>query len=157
MPTRFHYAKVAPSSFALTPSEILLATDTELNAYISLRKMAPYRREDAPIKGKSKKRLKEFRDGLKQRKWGVAVDEEAEAAAAEVSRKKMKWSEANGRRRDGDGDAALGTETRVGPAAALGDVSKRVGKKERERRKKAAALLAGDAVAPASFGDAPEE
>lgn len=88
--------------------------------------MAPYRAEDAAKKGKSKKRLKEFRDGLKERKWGEEVDEEAEAGVHE--RKKVKWSEENGRKKEGD------------TTGADGEPVKRLGKKERERRKKAAAL-----------------
>lgn len=94
--------------------------------------MAPYRPEDAAKKGKSKKRLKELRDGLKERKWGVEVDEGVEG---ENSRKKVKWSEENGRRKEGEGGAEVG-----------GLAVKRVGKKERERRKKAAALLEGQSV-----------
>jgi hypothetical protein len=32
--TRFHYAKVPAESFNLTPEEILLATDAELNSFM---------------------------------------------------------------------------------------------------------------------------
>lgn len=123
MATRFKYAKVAASSFALTPSEILLATDTELNSYISLRKMAPYR-HDEDKKGKSKKRLKELRDSIKDRKWGVDVDEEETAEGGREKKKVKKWSEETGRPKEGE-EKVAGV--------------KRVGKKERERKKKAAA------------------
>lgn len=96
-----------------------MATDTELNSYVSLRKMAPYRHDDDK-KGKSKKRLKEFRDSQKDRKWGVEIDEEGEGEGAGYIKKK-KWSEENGR---GDKDEKTGT-----------GAVKRVGKKERERKK----------------------
>ncbi|KAI9568797.1 Krr1-domain-containing protein [Boletus coccyginus] len=43
MPTRFHYIPVASESYGLKPAEILLATDAELNSYVGLKKMAPYR------------------------------------------------------------------------------------------------------------------
>ena len=43
MPTRFHYTSVASENYGLAPAEILLATDAELNSYVGLKKMAPYR------------------------------------------------------------------------------------------------------------------
>ena len=43
MPTRFHYTSVTPENYGLTPAEILLATDAELNSYVGLKKLAPYR------------------------------------------------------------------------------------------------------------------
>ena len=43
MPTRFHYTSVAAERYGLAPAEILLATDAELNSYVGLKKMAPYR------------------------------------------------------------------------------------------------------------------
>ncbi|KAH9949270.1 KRI1-like family C-terminal-domain-containing protein [Amylocystis lapponica] len=69
LPTRFKYTKVEPQSFALTPAEILMATDAELNSYIGIKKYAPYRRE-----GKGKQwdnnrvsRLKELKTKLSER------------------------------------------------------------------------------------------
>ncbi|KAG8932321.1 hypothetical protein FRC02_001328 [Tulasnella sp. 418] len=44
MPTRFKYTTVAPQSYSLSSAEILMATDQELNEFISLKKLAPYRR-----------------------------------------------------------------------------------------------------------------
>ena len=74
IPTRFKYAPVLPDNFGLTPVEILLADDAELNEYIGLRRLAPYRK-DADAKGKGAwdkgrgERLKEFRKKMKD-KWG---------------------------------------------------------------------------------------
>lgn len=46
MPTRFKYMPVLPQSYGLTPTEILLADDSELNEYVGLRKVAaPYRKD----------------------------------------------------------------------------------------------------------------
>lgn len=105
-----------------------MATDTELNSYVSLRKFAPYR-VDEDKKGKSKKRLKELRDSLKNREWGIEPGEEKEGGY-----KKTKWSEVNGRKKEGEeGEEKTG--------------AKRVGKKERERRKKAAAEAGEEAEA----------
>ncbi|KAG8961488.1 hypothetical protein FRC03_005330 [Tulasnella sp. 419] len=44
MPTRFKYTTVAPQSYSLSSAEILMATDQELNEFINLKKLAPYRR-----------------------------------------------------------------------------------------------------------------
>ncbi|KAF9073539.1 KRI1-like family C-terminal-domain-containing protein [Rhodocollybia butyracea] len=44
MPTRFQYARIHPESFHLTPAEILMATDADLNEYIGIKKFAPYRK-----------------------------------------------------------------------------------------------------------------
>lgn len=43
MPTRFKYRQVKPAKYGLTVEEILLSDDKDLNARISLKKMAPYR------------------------------------------------------------------------------------------------------------------
>ncbi|KAF9219815.1 hypothetical protein BS17DRAFT_821454 [Gyrodon lividus] len=70
MPTRFHYISTVPDNYGLTPAEILLAADSDLNSYVGLKKIAPYRVDRG---GKIKKdwdpmrtqRLKEFRDKLR--------------------------------------------------------------------------------------------
>lgn len=145
MPTRFRYTKVEPSSFALTPTEILLATDAELNAYISLRKFAPYRRGDDDQKksGKNKKRLKELRDALKGRQWGEDPEEAAEREAGR-QKKKIKWSEETGRKKEKtEKEKKEGDDS----GAAAEPKKKRAGKGERKRRKAqadAAAIAGGD-------------
>ncbi|KAG0045032.1 hypothetical protein BGZ83_009720 [Gryganskiella cystojenkinii] len=69
LPTRFKYHKVKPSAFGLSPVEILLADDKDLNEFVSLKKFAPYRRPDEQeddIKKYSKKnRVQMFRHKLK--------------------------------------------------------------------------------------------
>ncbi len=74
MPTRFQYAKVDSQTFGLTPAEILMATDAELNSYMGIKKYAPYRKEGKgrTWDGQRGARLKELKDTLKERGAGGA-------------------------------------------------------------------------------------
>ncbi|OCH91086.1 Krr1-domain-containing protein [Obba rivulosa] len=88
MPTRFKYTKVAPQTFGLSPEEILMATDAELNSYVGVKKLAPYRKEG---KGKNwdnsrTAKLKELRDKLSER--GIASQQRG--GKAEKPEKKRK-------------------------------------------------------------------
>ncbi|KAL0574812.1 Kinetochore protein Spc24 [Marasmius crinis-equi] len=67
MPTRFKYAKVKPEAFALTPVEILLANDKELNEYMSIKKYAPYR-QDGKWDNTRNERLQELKAKIAQRR-----------------------------------------------------------------------------------------
>ncbi|GAA5908312.1 KRI1 family protein [Sporobolomyces salmoneus] len=133
--TRFKYTKVAPSSFNLTPEEILLATDAELNAFMSLKKIAPYRMSEAD-QAKQRKKLKELRDALKNRKWGDEVDETK--ALEELERrkeKKRKWK-SEGKEKDATGANAVAvTAGGDGGGEERPKKKKRAGKSERKRVK----------------------
>jgi protein KRI1 len=72
MPTRFKYTPVQPQSFALTPVEILMATDTELNQYLSVKKYAPYRKENNWDKGRVD-RLKDLKQTVAERSRGMGM------------------------------------------------------------------------------------
>ncbi|ODV92768.1 hypothetical protein CANCADRAFT_30823 [Tortispora caseinolytica NRRL Y-17796] len=65
---RFRYRDVSPDAYGLTAEDIFLADDKALNAYVSLRKMAPYRPEEKKQKDRKtlskKKRLKEWRKSV---------------------------------------------------------------------------------------------
>jgi protein KRI1 len=167
--TRFHYAKVQPQSFSLSAEEILLATDSELNAFMSLKKLAPYR-QDSPqwLKKeheKQRKKVKELREVLKKRKWGEEVDEEAAERELEKRKERKRRYKEGGAPADGEeggkqkkqkrartedsgwaGSGAVG----VGEGAGEGQgepkkAKKRAGKSERKRL--AAAAAAGGAPA----------
>lgn len=72
LPTRFKYAPVDSSDFHLSAAEILMATDAELNEYMSLKKIAPYRKTKNKNEWDSKRaeRLKTFKDNVRSRTWG---------------------------------------------------------------------------------------
>lgn len=53
--SQFRYRETSPTAYGLTPSDILLASDTQLNQYAGLKKMAAFR--DAEKKRKDKKML----------------------------------------------------------------------------------------------------
>lgn len=54
-PTRFRYRETSPTTFGLTPREILLADDKQLNEFAGLKKLASFR--DPEKKKKDKKHL----------------------------------------------------------------------------------------------------
>ena len=64
-PVKFRYREVSPESFGLTTRDILFASDTDLNEFVGLKKLAPYRRkndvEEDKMKFGKKKRLSEWR------------------------------------------------------------------------------------------------
>ncbi|KAK9328466.1 KRI1-like family C-terminal-domain-containing protein [Lipomyces starkeyi] len=63
--TMFRYREVSPESFNLNPADILLADDNQLNEFIGLKKLAPYREPEKKQKDHKKyakkKRLREWR------------------------------------------------------------------------------------------------
>lgn len=57
-PVRFGYKKVDPDSYGLDIMEILEADVKDLNAYVPLKHLAPYRKKPAKPRGKWNKRTK---------------------------------------------------------------------------------------------------
>ena len=132
LPTRFKYQKAAPQDYGLTPAEILLATDAELNQFLGMKHYAPYRHgSGVGAAGRGMRdRLKELKAKLAKRKWGeVPEDEEA----------------TGGRSRDqGWGQNKGGQGSSAGPA------KKRKGKKERQKQAAAAGANADGGAAQAA-------
>jgi protein KRI1 len=91
MPTRFKYTHVPAQSFALTPDEVLMATDAELNQYLSVKKYATYRKEGRWDHTRSE-RLKELKERLKTRgaRWDGADLAEDEPRQSSKKRKGKK-------------------------------------------------------------------
>ncbi|EEF47382.1 Trichohyalin, putative [Ricinus communis] len=65
--TRFKYAKVQPERYGLKTEEILMLDDQELNQYVSVKKLAPYRDSEWKVhknrKDQLKEKIKELRRG----------------------------------------------------------------------------------------------
>lgn len=114
--TRFKYVKSAPSTFGLTPAEILLATDAELNELVSVKALAPYRRGGLGRAGYGLgRRVRDLKTRLQGRKWGEEPEPE--------SKKKGK--------KGGEGGGANAVP--LGKKTGEGRPGKRLGRKERER------------------------
>ncbi|KAJ7273015.1 KRI1-like family C-terminal-domain-containing protein [Mycena rebaudengoi] len=153
IPTRFHYTSVAPENFALTPAEILLATDQELNEYMSVKKYAPYR---ADVKGGWDKtrgdRLRELKGRLKERGGGLIGHDRD----GEQPKKKRKGKKERMKLKGADGDGEEANETGAtdgqslkrkreeGPeeSVEVGQVSEGAKKKRKRKKKNSAAVEA---------------
>lgn len=91
MPTRFKYTQVEPQSYALTASEILAATDAELNQYIPVKKYAPYRQDKKDGWDRTRTdRLKELKGAVSERTKVLFGDLADTSGAGEVRVKKRK-------------------------------------------------------------------
>jgi protein KRI1 len=98
-----------------------MATDAELNSYVGPRKLAPYRPDRDRVKLSGRKRkLKELRKALAERKWG----KEDEATQWRRGLGKRKFQE----RREAVGEDGQPLEKK-----------KRMGRKERLREREATA------------------
>ncbi|KAJ3800296.1 KRI1-like family C-terminal-domain-containing protein [Lentinula aff. detonsa] len=145
MPTRFHYAHVQPESFHLSPAEILMAKDSELNDYMGIKQFAPYRKAGKWDSNRGE-RLKELRQKIGERGYGndtPQVDKPAKKRMGKKERMKMKTA--------GDLDAGKDAEKEAAAAgqSTMPENSKRKrssedveihdnaeGRKKRRRHKK---------------------
>ena len=105
--------------------EILEADDADLNEYYSLKKLAPFRRKDLverdreKFKKYKKKKLKEFRQKLQEKKASEGVKAEMEVKRDGAGKK---------RKRDGD--------VKVENVKAEADVKVEGGDSEKKKKKK---------------------
>ncbi|PVF96620.1 Krr1-domain-containing protein [Serendipita vermifera] len=128
--TRFKYTTVPANSYALDPVEILMASDKELNEYMSIKRIAPYKNKAYWDKERNEK-LKEFKNRIGSRTWdGVPI------AKLVQGRQRQRTGGVNG---DGLVD---------------GKKKKRMGKKERNKFK-AAEALATEPISAISHPEGP--
>jgi protein KRI1 len=88
MPTRFKYTPVQSQSFSLTPAEILMATDAELNQYLSVKKYAPYRKDNRWDQTRGD-RLKELKQSVAERSHGAFGMDAGSSRDGEKPKKRM--------------------------------------------------------------------
>lgn len=74
-PCRFKYEKVQPNSYGLNIDEILEMDDKELNQYVSLKKLYPYRSKEWYV---DKKKQSKFISHLKSKRRRVNKEKEKE-------------------------------------------------------------------------------
>ncbi|KAH7925289.1 Krr1-domain-containing protein [Leucogyrophana mollusca] len=149
MPTRFKYATTAPQTFALTPAEILMATDQELNQYMSVKRYAPYRAEKWDRdRGE---RLKEFRDKVRERVGGSGfADKKDGNGGEEKPKKRMGKKERQRLKAAAEGAATEGKSGAVAPEKS-GEA------KNRKRKSEDAEQAPGDEDGPVEGEDGPKK
>lgn len=132
------------NNYGLSPVEILLATDAELNEVLGLKHYAPYRHGSgvgAAGRGMGK-RLGELKSKLAKRKWGEEIEVDKKGFGKDDDRPRdsgYKKRENNGFAKDSD-------------AVPSGPSKKRAGKKERQRAK-----LEAGVAAPANAAEQPDK
>lgn len=120
LPTRFKYVPVLPSAYGLSPLEIFMADDTDLNEVVGLKKLAPYRRDKGKAwDSKRNEKLREFRKNLGEKRPGYRGSNSHSHSTGAGAIDGEIPEEGGG----GDGDG-----TRSNP-------KKRKGKKERQKEK----------------------
>jgi protein KRI1 len=118
LPTRFKYTQVPKGDLGLSVEDILRLTDRELNSYVSVKKLAPYRMDQSEALKKSKrKKLKELKLALLKRKWGESLPTGKVTGEVDLERYSKKRKADEG----------------VDGAPAGKKPKKRMGKKERQR------------------------
>jgi protein KRI1 len=130
MPTRFKYTRSKPTAFGLTPAEILLATDKELDQIAGLRHIAPYRKQGLGMQGRGiSKRIYDLKQKLRNRKWGEEMEYDQDGKPITIERNRdAGWGDKKRKNADGEGEGEGGEKKK-----------KRLGKKQRERERMARA------------------
>ncbi|KAJ1856821.1 Ribosome biogenesis protein Kri1 [Coemansia sp. RSA 1822] len=120
--TRFKYAKVKPVNFGLSAAEILLADDSMLNEYVSIKKMAAYRPEwkldEDEAKHSNKKRQKyiQRKAAALREEWEQGLQKPAKSKGKKRSSKdKSKKSDGTDKPKSDETDEPKSDETRDKP------------------------------------------
>ncbi|KAJ1658133.1 Kinetochore protein Spc24 [Dispira simplex] len=99
LPTRFRYRQVEKASYGLSPAEILLADDRDLNQHVGLSKLATYRPRDVEQRElprlASRARVCKFRQGLNQTLKGITKLEGVQFSVVDGHIRKKNSHQAN--------------------------------------------------------------
>ncbi|KAI8639130.1 KRI1-like family C-terminal-domain-containing protein [Parasitella parasitica] len=102
--TRFKYARTEPEDYGLTAEEILLAEDAELNKYVGMKSLAPYRpqkkkeRDDNVFEKNQKKKKKMLTKHVKSVSKELEKEQRKLAKAEVKASKKHKSSKNEGKK-----------------------------------------------------------
>ncbi|KAF9047029.1 hypothetical protein BDZ89DRAFT_1058086 [Hymenopellis radicata] len=125
--TKFRYAPVQAQNFSLTPAEILMATDAELNEYMGVKKYAPYKK-DLKWDPNRNDKLKDLKSKIAARTGG------ADKRKGKKERMRLKLEDGGG-----EGEERIWRSADEEDDAALGESTK---KKKRRHKKKAEDAIA---------------
>ncbi|KAG0265343.1 KRRI-Interacting protein 1 [Linnemannia exigua] len=130
LPTRFKYSRVRPSTFGLSPVEILLADDKDLNEFVSLKKLAAYRKAEEQAediqKYSKKSRVQMFRHKLKTQIKGQELEKDWDPIRLRKKQvEKQNQADLEKRRNGGEGSSTV-----------AGDQEEEVEKKKKKKSSK---------------------
>ncbi|KAJ2147030.1 Ribosome biogenesis protein Kri1 [Coemansia sp. RSA 678] len=137
--TRFKYANVKPVDFGLSAAEILLADDSMLNEYVSIKKMAAYRPEwkldEDEAKHSNKKRQKyiQRKAAALREEWEKGLQKPAKGkkrSGKDKSSKKSKKSETEDKTEDKDKSDETEDKTDDKPSKKIKSSKKRSSSKQ---------------------------
>ncbi|GLT36871.1 hypothetical protein SLA2020_112190 [Shorea laevis] len=83
--TRFKYAKIKPNRFGLKTEEMLMMDDKELNQYVSLKKLAPYKDKEWKVPNSKRYQFKQMTGGLKSGNQKASKKRKGDSAEKLVS------------------------------------------------------------------------
>lgn len=146
LPTKFHYRETEPNDYGLTAQELLMATDEELEKWISLKDTIAYKSTEEELA--QKRRFEKKRTDLEAKKqifksiYGDSGDEDNKpGSSGDTSKKKRKRkvNEADPQVEDEDAEAEVEIDTQM---------SSRSQKKKKRKRGLAHKKFAKSGVAP---------
>lgn len=106
LPTKFHYRETEPNDYGLTAEELLMATDEELDQWISLHECVAYRTDEQERALKQKFEAKRYDMDLKRKIFkSIYGDQDCEQEPKEPSKSKKRRTRK--RKRNTDSESSL--------------------------------------------------
>nr|XP_016465749.1 PREDICTED: protein KRI1 homolog [Nicotiana tabacum] len=91
MKTRFKYRPVKAKRFGLTPEELLTIEDKDLNQYVSLKKLVPYREKEWKVKKTLKGKISDVAKAEKKPKFDNKEKFAGETDGASKQSRRSRW------------------------------------------------------------------